>query len=160
MSDYNFDNFRSEKEEVEMMKAVIPHLRLLTLPVDKLDPLSKYLSNSQKLFLANVMMFKHEDAADIVSPTINSSSVSRIRPKTLQGVLKKKFKLDFIAENLIKNDWQMMNLELKQNKMWNTSQIRLVAAQHLVLKGIEILTRANNSPKIEFVGNDDEISSR
>jgi len=150
----NLNFYRPEKEEVEMMNAVIPHLRLLTLPMDKLGQVAKYLSDSQLAYLAKRLMYKGENIPGKVSPSLNLSTSSRSRPKS------QNFKLEFIAEDLIKNNWQMMGLELKENKMWNNLQIHVVAEQHLVVKGIEILTRANNSPKIEFVNNEDEISSR
>jgi len=138
-----------------MMAAVIPHLRLLTLPMDKLGPLSKYLTDSQMSYLAKRLIFKDENSAGNVSPGLNLSTSSRRRP-----ALEKKIKFEFIAEDLIKNDWQMMNLETKGSTTWNTLQIRFVAEQHLLLKGMEILTRANNSPKIEFVSHKGEPSSR
>jgi len=53
-----------------------------------------------------------------------------------------------------------MGLELKKSTTWNTLKLELVAEQHLIVKGIEILTRANNSPNIEFVGSKNEASSR
>jgi len=138
-----------------MMKIVIPHLRLLTLPVDKFPrELSNFLSNSQMAFLAKRLMFKDENSAGKVSPPLNLSTSSRNKATG------QKFKLEFIAEDLIKNDWQMMGLETKENTKWNNVQIAFVAAEHLVLKEIEILTRAKNDPKLEFVSNDNEASSR
>jgi len=141
--------FRSEKEEVEMMKAVIPHLRLLTLPMDKLDPFSKYLSNSQKGDLAK---FKEDGIPGKVSASLNLSTSPRTRPKTSQ------LELDFIAEDLIKSDLQMMGSELKENTPGNLLRIKLVPEQHLFLKGIEILTRANNYSQSEFSQNNEESS--
>jgi len=137
-----------------MMKAVIPHLRLLTLPIDQLDPISKYLSDLQIAFLAKRLIFKDENRAGVFHAALNLSTESRSRPKS------QKFKLDFIAEDLIKDDWEMLGAETKKSIEWNCLTLELVAEQHLVLKGVEILTRANNSPKIEFVNNDDEATSR
>jgi len=62
--------------------------------------------------------------------------------------------VEFIAEDLIKTDWQIIGLNPRKRKTWNTLQ--LVAGQHLVVKGIEILTKANTSPKNESASNDDE----
>jgi len=152
-SNTHFNSFRPDKE-VEMMKALIPHLRLLTLPLDKLDPLSKYLSNSQIGYLAKRLIFKDEDSAGKFSPPLNLSTSLRSRPKT------QKFKFDLIAEDLIKSDWQMMGLGTKKNTKWNNMQITFIAAEHLVLEGVEILTRANNSPKTEFVSKNSGESSR
>jgi len=135
-----------------MMKALIPHLRLLTVPVDKLDPLAKYLSDSQMSYLAKRLVFKVDN---VVPLGLNSSTLSRCRP-----VRDEKFKFDFISEDLIKSDWQMLGLEPKKSTTWNTLQITLVAAEHLVVKGIEILTRANTSPKTEFIRLKHETSSR
>jgi len=59
------------------MKAVLPHLRLLTLPANHFDQLSKYLSKSQKLFLAARLMFKDKTGAANVSPAINLSTKTR-----------------------------------------------------------------------------------
>jgi len=138
-----------------MMKTVIPYLRLLTLPVDKLDQLAKYLSNSQKLFLANRLMFKEENIAGNVSTRLNMSTESRSQP---EQVLSKKF--EFVAEDLIKTDFEMLGTEIKKNTMWKSLQIKLVAKQHLFVKGIEVLTRANNFPQFELVSNNNVPSSR
>jgi len=137
-----------------MMKAIIPHLRLLTLPMDKLDQLSKYLSNSQMVYLAKRLIFKEEVGTAEVSPPLNLSTSLRSQPK------RREFKFEFISEDLIKSDWQMMGLELKKSTTWNTLKLELVAEQHLIVKGIEILTQANNSPNIEFVSSKNEASSR
>jgi len=138
-----------------MMEAAIRNLRLLTLPMDKLDQLATYLSDSQMCYLAKRLIFKLENSDAKVSPLLNLSTSSRRRP-----AIEKKIKFEFVAEDLIKSDWEMINSETKKCTTWNTLQIELVAEQHLVLKGIEILTRANNSPKIEIVRHNGEPSSR
>jgi len=146
-------SFRSENEEAELMKAVVPHLRLLTLPIDKLGPISNYLSDTQIAYLAKIVMHKDERSAGSVSPGLNLSRVPRRRPKN------QKLKLEFIAEDLIKNDWQMMcSLERKKNDLERGLQIFFVAKQHLFLKGIEILTKANNNPKFECVSSNKKAS--
>jgi len=129
-----------------MMKAVIPHLRLLTLPMDKLDPLSKYLSDSQMMsYMAKKPIFN-------AYPPLNLSTKNR--PKSNE------FDLNFIADELIKTDWDKIVLEPKKNPTLNTLQVELVAGQSLVLKGIEILTRANNYPQFDYDSSDSEDSSR
>jgi len=62
------------------MNAVLPHLRLLTVPVNHFDQLSKYLSTSQKSFLAARLIFKDETSAANVSPSINLSTKTRNQP--------------------------------------------------------------------------------
>jgi len=52
--------FRSEEKGLELLKAALPHLRLLTLPLDNLSRLDEYLSPSAKLDLNNVI-FKGEN---------------------------------------------------------------------------------------------------
>jgi len=85
------------------MKAVIPQLRLLTVPVDQHAQLSKYLTNSEKLFLAKSLMYKDENsAAKEGSSRLNLSTSSRSGPKS------QKFKLGFIAKDFIKTDWEMI----------------------------------------------------
>jgi len=59
------------------MDAVLPHLRLLTVPANHFDQLSKYLSTSQKSFLAARLMFKDKTSAANVSPSINLSTTTR-----------------------------------------------------------------------------------
>jgi len=149
-------SFRPEREEMELMKAVIPHLRLLSLPkMEQLKLLSKYLSDSQKLFLTKKIAFKEEDVAGNVPPLLHLSTVPRCRQKM------SKFKLDFIAEDLIKSDWEMMGKFVPQESTsYNRLQMELVAQEHLLLKGIEVLTRAHNDPKLKFASNDGEASSR
>jgi len=148
------------KEEVQLMKALIPHLRLLTLPMDQLDRLSKYLSKSQKYLLAERLMFKDESCAGNATPRLNLTTLPRSRP--VQDVLNEQFLLEFIAEDLIKTNWDMIGVEQKGNRLRKRKvlQIELKPRQHLVLKGIEVLTRANNFPKLEFVSNTKEASTR
>jgi len=128
-----------------MMKAVIPHLRLLTVPVDKLHrELSKYLSKAQLACLAKRLIFKDEASAGKVHLSLETSSRSNPKSQTI--------KLGFISEDLIKNDWEMIGvLAPKDNTVEKDLWINLVAQQHLFVKGIEILTRAN-MPKIIKAG--------
>jgi len=144
---------------VELMEAFIPHLRLLTVPVDKLDPLSKYLTDSQMSYLAKRLMFKVKNVEEIPA-RLNLNTLPRIRPKAHQEELKKKFKLDLIADDLIKSDWEMMGLEPKRNSTKKMLRLYLVAKQHFVLKGIELLTRANGFPRFKFVSGKSETSAR
>jgi len=141
---------RPEKEEVEMMEAVIPHLRLLTLFLFQLDPLSKYLSDSQMSYLAKRLTFR-DDSEPLIG--LNPSTLTRSRPES------RNFKLEFIAEDLIKDDWEMMGLKLKKDETRKELQICIVANQHLFLKGIEILTRANNATAFEVVANRNKAAS-
>jgi len=94
-----------------MMKAFIPYLRLLTIPTDKLDHFSKFLSNSQKGDLAKLLIFKEDSIPGKVPASLNLSTSPRTRPKTSQ------LELHFIAEDLIKikTDFEMMSSELKEN---------------------------------------------
>jgi len=135
---------------LQMMEAFIPHLRLLTVPVDKLDPLSDYLTGSQMSYFATVENPER----------LNLNTLPRIRPKAHQEELKKKFKLDLIADDLIKSDWEMMGLEPKRNSTKKMLRLFLVAKQHFVLKGIELLTRANGFPRFKFVSGKSETSAR
>jgi len=66
---------------MELMKAVIPHLRLLTLPVIHFEQLSKYLSKSQRVFLADRLMYKDATSAFNVSPSLNLNNKPRSQPK-------------------------------------------------------------------------------
>jgi len=137
------------------MKAVLPHLRLLTLPIDKLGQVSHYLSDSQIAYLAKMMMHVDENSAGSVSPGLNLSRLPRSRPKN------KKLKLEFIAEDLIKNDCGLMgfgaqNIPPKEKIL----RLKFVAKQNLFFKGIELLSRANKSPEVdEFLSGDNEASS-
>jgi len=139
-----------------MMKTVIPHLRLLTLPVDQFHrELSKYLSDSQLAYLAKRLIFKDETSAGKTPPGLNVLTLSRSRPKSLR-LLDKKFKFEFIAEDLIKSDWQMMGSEKRKNTTWNALQIKLVTEQHLFVQGIEILTKAKNNPEFKLISDGEE----
>jgi len=142
-----------------MMKDIIPHLRVLMLPMDKLNQLSKYLSNSQMSYLTRKLTFKEENCAAKIPPSLNPSSSPRSRPK-IRRLHDENFKLEFISKDFIKSDWEMMGLESKNNATWKTSQIKFVAEQHLFVKGIEILTIANSFPKYELAKQDNEESSR
>jgi len=146
---------RSEEEEVVLMKAVIPHLRLLNLPMVQLDQLCKYLSDSQISFLAKRLICK--DKVVDLPPTVNLSTLSRIRKQPNF----QKFVVEFIAEDLIKNCFEMIGLELKKNATaMKTMRIRLVAQQHLFLKGLEVLTKANNWPGFEVLNDNNTTSLR
>jgi len=151
--------FRPEKEEIQMMKAVIPLLRLLLVPVDKLDPLSKYLTNSQMLYLAKQLIFKVENGVANVSPGLNSSTLTRNGLKINQDVLKMESKLvNLIAEDLIKTDCKMTDLNPNEKGLKKVLQIHLIPQQNLLVKGIEILTRAKEFVKVELANSNNEES--
>jgi len=145
------------------MEAVIPHLRLLTLPLNELDGLSEYLSASEMLFLANTLGFKNKSSSQNICARLNSSTVSRSRPATRREILSKKFVLEFIAEDLLKSDWEMIqgvDVEPRNGSTWKSAQISFVGRQHLLVKGMQILTKANYFPRFELVGNTSDSKSR
>jgi len=49
---------------------------------------------------------------------------------------------------------------MQNNTLWKALQIRLTAHQHLFLKGIEVLTKANDFPKFELKSGKNGASSR
>jgi len=73
---------------MELMKAFIPHLRLLTLPVIHFEQLSKYLSKSQRQFLADRLMYKDTTSALNISPSLNLSTKTRIQLKNISIIVK------------------------------------------------------------------------
>jgi len=69
--------FRPEKEGFELMRAALPHLRVLTLAVDKLSLLTKYLTAEEKTFLAGQMVFMEENCAAAVPVSILNTTKPR-----------------------------------------------------------------------------------
>jgi len=114
------------------MKALIHHLRLLTLPVNQLYRLSKYLSEAQMAYLSKRLVFKVEIGAEKIPASLNLNLSTRSRLKC--------HKLEFIGEKTLNPVGKVMRKAL---------EIKLVARQNLIVKGIELLSRSNNEPMLE-----------
>jgi len=127
-------------EGLRLMKAALPHLRLLICPMNKLGRLSKYLSDSEKLFLANQLIFNEKNPL----PSLNSSTKSRSKPHLV---------LELIPREQLKSNWEMVGQKLGSKSKPRKLEIHLVARHNLRLKGMEILTDAHNFPDMEATKN-------
>jgi len=136
------------------MRAVLPHLRLLTLKLGQLSLLSKYLTAEEKVFLAGRMVFRDESSSELAVPsTLNSSTTPRARANSPDST--KIWNIPLIPENLIIRDHFKMGGQ-PVNKIRSKSNQREMFCVDLVkisrdmcLAGIEILTQANNLPELK-----------
>jgi len=118
------------------MRDALSHLRVLTLPQDKLSLLVKYFSPEEIDFLTGKLLFKDENSTSPLSLNSNANPRS------------KNFCLELIPENVIITDHRKMigqDLDLcygRTTKFCYTIDI----SSDFCLKGIEILTQAKNFP--------------
>jgi len=133
---------RSEEKGLELMQAALPHLRLLTLPVEKLNRLGRFLTDSQKRFLANRLMFKDYDSTEKIPDGLNPSILSRSRNQ--------KFVVDFIdTKDLVEMDSDILGQVPTETANVKFLKISIKAKRDLFVRGIELLTRTNFSPTTE-----------
>jgi len=57
-----------------MMQSIIPHLRLLTLPIEELSLISEYFTDEQTSFLTRTMVFGDKNLA---CQNLNLSTMKR-----------------------------------------------------------------------------------
>jgi len=144
--------FRPEKEEFELMRAVLPHLRLLTLPVEQLTELNNYLKPEEKVFLAVQMVFDDENSSGPSPQSLNTNTTPREKAVV---VSLPSVKLELIPEKSITTDHlKMPGQPLHKSKCDQYSKevfkIEVVdVSQNVCLTGIEILTRGNNQPQFK-----------
>jgi len=139
--------FRAEEEGFELMRAALPHLRLLTLQNEQLSQLAKFLTAEEKTFLSAKMLFGDENLS--APSTLNSSTTPRACAIVFESVL-----VDIIPSNLIVTDHMKMigqpvsksQVKLNQSEMFSVDFVDI--AQNVCLTGIEILTQANNHPQL------------
>jgi len=131
--------FRPEKEGFELMRAALPHLRLLTLPTDKIPLLTKYLTPDERTFVAGHVLFKVEETSRGPAPP---SLTTNTTPRT-NAIL------ELIPENLIVDGYEKMTeQDLCSVQTGALTKLLYVfnVGQNCILKGVEILTEAKYFP--------------
>jgi len=125
------------------MRDALLHLRLLTLPVDKLPRLRKYLSTDEMSFLGRQLCFKRTEQ---FPPSLSANTSPRIRATSVDLHI-----LELIPKNLIiTNLYETIGKKLHNSKLRDEHfRIDLEARQNLCLKGVEILTRVSNYPEFK-----------
>jgi len=121
------------------MGAVLPHLRLLTLPSEQLFPLSKYLTDAEKLFLSKQAFFK-EDKLDVPLRLNTVTAARTLASNNLQTVA-------IIPKNMATGD-DVIGQALYSTHLSQPTKLTVVlmVKKNLILKGVQVLTRANNNP--------------
>jgi len=129
------------------MRAALLHLRLLTLPADKIfhQGLGKYLSNEERIFLGCRLFNTERPPCDPIPPTLCPIDFPRneadfCRPNTLE----------LIPEHLIVTDFEDIAGQnfYKSGLCKEVFCIEFEVLQNLILKGIEILTQAEDYPMV------------
>jgi len=134
--------FRPEKDGFELMRAALPHLRLLTLPTDQISMLGKYLTAEEKAFLAQQVVFKQENASYTVPPSLNTNATPRMKAASSCDTNT----LELIPEHLIITDHIKMIEKCLSLRDPQVFYLHIFSCQDFCLKSFEILTRANNYP--------------
>jgi len=118
------------------MRDALSHLRVLTLPQDKLSLLLKYFSPEEIDFLTGKLLFEDENSSS--PPSLNSNANPR----------SKIFCLELIPEHLIIADHRkMIDQDLDYCYGGKTKFCYTIDVGYdFCLKGIEILTQAKNFP--------------
>jgi len=126
------------------MRAVLPHLRLLTLPTnDPISLLAKYLTAEEKIYLSGQLLFKDENYSGPAPPSLNTNTTPRIESASLDSNI-----LELIPENLVVGGYSesTINLDTDFGPPKTKFCCEINVSCDLVLKGVEILTRANPGP--------------
>jgi len=149
-----FGFFRPGKYAFHLLRAALPHLRLLTLPLDQLSLLSNYLSPQEKGFLSAKLLFNEGNSSDLEAPpSLNTTTEPREPAKVSLASLS--VKLELIPENSIIIDHFKMPGEalFKIQSDWSDKEVFEVdfvdVSHNLFLTGVETLTRGNNRPKFK-----------
>jgi len=131
--------FRPEKEGYELMRAALPHLRLLTIKTEQLSNLSKYLLPEEKIYLGVQVVFKEDLRAAPPPATVNTNKYPRPTftppsPKVLH----------LIPSPLINTKYNKLEgVEVRQVERDSKFCLRVHVCQSFCLKEVEILTRAS-----------------
>jgi len=118
------------------MRAALPLLQLLTLPMDQISLLSKYLSTEEKTFLAGQLFLKDDDYAGPTPSNINPNKIAR-------NVIPNIFEL--IPKQLIIKGYSEM-ISLTTEDAFRGREATFNVHRGFILKGVEILTRAKKFP--------------
>jgi len=117
---------------LQLLKTAIPHFRLGTLTVNEIKQLSKSWLNSEKTLLGNRLLVQKGNS-------LPRNKAQQSHEKTIV--------LEFIPKEVIKSDWEMIGQSLIQMKKV-VLKVTLGAKQNIFLRGMEVLTRAENDLKI------------
>jgi len=139
-----FFHFRPEKRGFELMRAALPHLKLLTLKADQLSQLGKYLTSEEKYFLSVRLTFKKEDWCGAAPPSLNTNSnVPAVKQIVeLEEITSSPLKetVELISKDLITKGYSEMKSPTCINKRTKFfCGISLKEDRRLM--GVEILTR-------------------
>jgi len=131
------------------MRAALPHLRLLTLPMDKLYQLSKFLSPEERSFLAVRLLFQ-ESAASPPSLNTNASPREKFVSNKVWEVIPERL---ILTDHLEMTGKGLARCE-RAKEMFSVDLNFLL--ETICLKGIEILTQANNYPEFKQTANNSD----
>jgi len=132
------------------MRAALPHLRLLTLPVDRLFLLATFLTAEEKIFLFGKMIFSEEktEEEEIAPQGLNTNKT----PRTRVGASRHKIVELIFEEWIITDHLEMVGKDVLQTPAPNeVFSVTFGVCQNLCLEGLQILTQANNNPKFRRV---------
>jgi len=124
----------------------LPHLRLFSLTLEQLNQLiwlADYLLPEEKTYLA-LLVFNVKNPSVVVPPTpesINTNSEPRMR-----AITRNPLTLQIIPEDMITvDDFRMVGQDVYQClHQLQKFCLHIHNCQEFCLKGVEILTRANN----------------
>jgi len=127
------------------MEAANPHLRLLSLKIDdELNLLSDCLSDSEKVLLANKMLFKD---ATIAENKCSPILIPRNKPPS--GLPNSgRFVLDLIPQECIQTEENMFRKHLFASIEDVKLKLEITTNRHMIIEGMEILTRARNNANL------------
>jgi len=126
------------------MRAALPHLRLLTLPMGQISPLTKYLLPPEKAILSGKLLFNEENS-EPSPPSLNNNTNSRMRATLRQphDAVQELIPEDLIITDHLKMAGQPLSKSLDNHcEVFSIDLIGVL--QNVILTGIEILTRGNN----------------
>jgi len=127
---------------MELMRAALPHLRLMTLPLDKFSGLAEYLTAEERNYLAGNVFFKNKNVSGPAPLGLNQNTTPRFNSIALVFY-------ELIPESFINEHYLQMicqNLELDCVPRCTKFVCEFTVPRDFNLKGLEILTRVLNAP--------------
>jgi len=129
---------------MELMRVALPHLRLMTLPLDKFSRFAEYLTAEERNYLAGNVFFKNKNMSGPAPPGLNQNTAPRFNPIALDFY-------ELIPEDFINQRYLWMrgqNLDMDFAPRWTKFVCKFTVPRDFNLKGLEILTRVKNAPHL------------
>jgi len=138
-----------DSERFDLVRAALPHLRLMTLPMEEISQLTEFLLPDEKAFLSEQVFFKADSvcSSDEVPPGLNAN-----RQPRNQSIFGNPYTLELIPKKvLILDHYKMIGQDVDTiTGLSGTTKFccLVTASQNCCLKAVDILSHANDYPDL------------